>query len=103
MEYRDDPDNWRFVAEDGDTVAGQAIYMKRGGRRLFVHTEVDDAYEGQGVGSGIVKTALDQMLESDTPILPLCPFFAKYIEKHPEYAGLVDTDLMAQINAPAEG
>jgi uncharacterized protein len=103
MEYRDDPDNYRFIAEDGDTVAGQAIYMKRGGRRLFVHTEVDEEYGGKGVGSGIVKCALDQMLASDTTIVPLCPFFARYIRDHPEYSDLVDTELMELIDSPPAG
>ncbi len=103
MEYREDPDNFRFVAEDGDTIAGQALYMKRGGRHVFVHTEVDEAYGGQGVGSGIVKCALDAMAASHTPVLPLCPFFARYIREHPEYAELVDTELMERIDTPPAG
>ena len=27
-------------------------------------------------------------------MVPLCPFIAGYIERHPEYADLVDRDLM---------
>ena len=43
---------------DGE-VAGFAVYHRRGGRTYFVHTEIDPAFEGKGLGSTLAKGALD--------------------------------------------
>jgi predicted GNAT family acetyltransferase len=50
-----------------------------------VHTEVDEAYAGQGLGAQLAKFALDDAIARDIKVSPLCPFVAKYIDKHPEY------------------
>ena len=36
-------------------VAAVAVYQRLEDRVVFVHTEVDDAFEGQGVGSLLVR------------------------------------------------
>ena len=52
---RDDPEASRFEAVDGTgAVAAVAVYQRLEDRVVFVHTEVDDAFEGQGVGSLLV-------------------------------------------------
>ena len=65
--------------------AGMTEYRDHGGQRIFFHTEVDDAYAGQGLGGKLAKYALDDAVARDVKISPLCPFVAKYIDKHPEY------------------
>lgn len=74
------------------TTAGSAFYRIVEGRVVVTHTEVDDEYEGQGVGAAIARTLLEQVRANDQQIVPLCPFFAGYIERHPEYEDLVDRD-----------
>ena len=76
---------------DGAT-AGSAFYRIVEGRVVVTHTEVKDEYEGQGVGTAIARTLLDQIRANGQQIVPLCPFFAGFIERHPEYADLVDRD-----------
>ena len=73
---------------DAGVVAGFAEYRDRAGVRVFTHTEVDDAFEGRGVGSTLARAALDDVRERGLPVRILCPFLTSYIEKHPEYADL---------------
>jgi uncharacterized protein len=90
-EVRDDPerDRYEIVTDDGE-VAGFTRYVTRPTRLVLVHTEVDDAFEGQGLGSALAKGALDDARRRGLRVVPLCPFIASYIERHPEYDDLVD-------------
>lgn len=72
------------VHVDGE-LAGFLEYRKVGEVLALVHTEVDEAYAGQGLGAQLAKYALDDVMARDVKISPLCPFVAKYIDKHPEY------------------
>ena len=94
----DSPDENRYEARLDDAVAGFARYVRRGGRTFFVHTEVDPSFEGRGIGSALVRDALAAERAAGTPIVPLCPFVRGYIDKHPEYADLVDADLLNAID-----
>lgn len=55
----------------------------------LLHTEVPPALEGKGIGSRVVKTALDYARQQGLRVIPRCPFVAHYIERHQEYADLV--------------
>ena len=69
--------------------AGFAEYRLKDSRVIFTHTEVDSAFEGHGIGSTLVRYALDDVRERGLHAVPLCPFIAAYIEQHPEYQDLV--------------
>jgi uncharacterized protein len=98
MHFRDDPDNHRFVAEtDDDAVIGVAVYHLRKGRYFFVHTEVEPEYEGEGVGSSLVRFSLDAVRNLGASVVPLCPFFAAWIDQHSSYQDLVDRETLDQI------
>lgn len=97
-EVKDVPDQHRYeVTLDGD-VAGFAIYHRRGGRVYFVHTEIDPAFEGRGLGSALAKAMLDAERTIGEPIVPMCPFVRTYIDRHPEHADLVDQTMLARID-----
>lgn len=87
----------RFEARIDGELAGFAVYERRGDRVVFIHTEVDPAFEGKGVGSALAATALDQVRESGERVVPLCEFIAGYIERHPAYADLVDQALWDEL------
>ena len=92
-EVHDAPDRTRYeVSMDGD-LAGFAVYRDVDGARVFTHTEVFDAFEGKGVGSALAQGALEAVRGAGGRLVALCPFVASYIERHPEYADLVDADL----------
>lgn len=85
------------VTADGE-LAGFAEYRDMDGVRVFTHTEVDDEYEGKGVGSALVRAALDERRAAGGRIVALCPFVDGYIRRHPdEYGDLVDVELTRQV------
>ncbi len=55
----------------------------------FVHTEVPPELGGKGIGSKLIKGALDQLRAAGLKVVPRCPFVKAYIEKHPDYADLL--------------
>lgn len=75
---------------DAGVVAGFAEYEDVDGVRIFTHTEVDDAFEGAGVGSALARGALDDVRDRGLRLRAKCEFIKGYIEKHPEYADLED-------------
>ncbi|ADL45778.1 MULTISPECIES: GNAT family N-acetyltransferase [Micromonospora] len=79
----------RFEILVDDALAGFTAYTLRGETLVFTHTEVDDQFQGQGVGAALVRGALDQVRARGGRIVPQCPFVASFIERHPEYADLV--------------
>lgn len=76
------------VLVDGET-AGFVTYSTDGGNVTLAHTEVDDAYEGQGLGSELARFALDDIRDSGQRVVPQCSFINSYIRRHPDYQGLV--------------
>jgi predicted GNAT family acetyltransferase len=72
----------------GDERVGYAAYEEEVGRVVFTHTVVDPAYEGRGFGGRLVAFALDDVRRQGLFIVPLCPFVAAYVKRHPEYADL---------------
>jgi len=84
-----EPDQHRFVAQvDGD-IAGSLLYRERPNLIALVHTEVDDRFEGAGVGSALASFALNDARARGLAVLPFCPFVAGYIQRHREYVDLV--------------
>ena len=79
----------QYEARVGDSLAGMAQYMRSAEVIAFTHTEVDLAYEGRGVASALARAALDEARAQGLKVVPVCPFFASYLRKHPEYEDLV--------------
>ena len=86
----DNPQLHRFDVTVDGAAAGFADYHDHGTRRTFTHTEVDDAFEGQGVGSALVRHVLDDARSRGLDVLPVCPFVREYIARHrDQYVDLV--------------
>ena len=62
-----------------------AVYYQQGDRLLFTHTEVPSADERHGIGSQLVRAALDDARRRGFKIVPACSFVADYVRRHPEY------------------
>ncbi|MFF8918196.1 GNAT family N-acetyltransferase [Streptomyces sp. NPDC015032] len=73
-----------------DERAGLTAYRDRDDRRVFFHTEIDDAYAGQGLAAILVEQALNDVRASGMRIVPVCPYVAKFLKKHQEFTDITD-------------
>ena len=81
----------RFEVRLGDEVAF-AEYRLLASGILFPHTLVPEVLEGKGVGGAMVRAAMAFARARGEKVIPVCPFVAGYIAKHPEYHDLVHPD-----------
>ncbi|MDQ5974529.1 MAG: uncharacterized protein QG661_1738 [Actinomycetota bacterium] len=89
IEVRRNDGDQRYEAWVDGVLAGFADYQVTDVLIVFTHTEVGDAYEGQGVGSAIARYALDDVRSTGTHrVLPMCPFIKGWMQRHPEYQDL---------------
>jgi predicted GNAT family acetyltransferase len=88
-------DRRRFEIEVDGAVLGFAEYRRRPGVITFLHTEIDPAHEGEGLGTLLVKAALDTARAEGLAVLPYCPFFRGFIDRHREYLDLVPVERRA--------
>ncbi|PJF44800.1 MAG: N-acetyltransferase [Phototrophicales bacterium] len=74
---------YELTLEDGQ----KAIldYRLEGQRIIFTHAEVPPQWEGRGIGSQLVKMALDDARQQGLQVQALCSFVRAYIARHPEY------------------
>jgi predicted GNAT family acetyltransferase len=96
IEVSEDRDGERYVITVGGEPAGFAQYRDRGRALAFVHTEIDDRFEGQGLGGRLVSAALDDVRARGLAVLPFCPFVKGYITRHREYLDLVPVSQRSQ-------
>lgn len=79
----DNKEKSRFEA----TIAGKTAfidYTRKEDVLHFTHTEVPKSLEGKGIGSALVKQALQAAKNEDKKVISYCSFINGYIERHPE-------------------
>ena len=76
------------LAVDGHVAA--SYYNLADGIVTFIHTEVPPELAGKGVGSKLIRGALDQVRADGLKVIAQCPFVKAFIEKHAEYADLLN-------------
>ncbi len=86
----DNADEHRYEIESGSRLAGFAAYEPGPEGMVFTHTEIGDAFEGQGLGGRLARAALDDARRQGRTVIPRCSFIAEYIRRHPEYVDVVD-------------
>jgi predicted GNAT family acetyltransferase len=78
MNVKHEPDRRRFVVGEGQSVA-QLVYHRDDDRLYLLHTEVPEDLEGRGIGSALVKAALELARSEKRIIVPWCPFARQWI------------------------
>ena len=86
---RVDAESLYQVVIDGGR-AGLAAYRDRGHQRVFYHTEVDDAFAGQGLAARLVQEALTDSRAAGKRIVPVCPYVATFLKRHDEFTDIAD-------------
>ena len=87
---RDDPAGNRYELLIDGVRAGDLHYLPTRGAVVLVHTEITPELEGQGFGGRLIAGALEDLRTRELVIIPVCPFVRSYLERHPEYADLLE-------------
>jgi predicted GNAT family acetyltransferase len=72
-----------------DGLLAKVEYMMGGNKIFLTHTEVPPALEGKGIASALVERVLEIVEERKLKMVPLCPYVATYLRKHPEWKRLL--------------
>jgi NAD+ kinase len=80
----------RYEVLLGGEVAGVLHYRRHGDTVELAHTEIDQAFEGRGLAGRLASAAFDDARARATPVRVTCPFVKSYLERHPEYADVVE-------------
>jgi predicted GNAT family acetyltransferase len=97
----DAPARERYEATAGDALAGIAVYRRHADEVTFVHTEV--LVERRGVGGALARGALEDVRARGLRAVPMCPFIAAWIRRHPDYADLVPASAAHMLDATGGG
>lgn len=99
LNLRDYPEGSRFELHLRGQLKAHTEYNLLSNAVMFTHTEVQPEGEGQGYASTLIKFALDSVRERGLNVIPVCPFVAAYIRRHPEYRDLVAESHRRAFNA----
>ena len=87
-DIHDNTESHRYELPVGGEVA-VVIYNLSGQNLMITETLVPVALEGQGIASRLAKHVIADARTRNLLILPVCPFFSAYLQKHPEHADVV--------------
>ena len=90
LTVRDNLGRHRFEIDLGDGSFAFAEYNLPAGKIMSTHTEVPEAHEGKGIGTRLIEAALTAARARGLQVIPICPFFAAYMQKHAEVQDLLD-------------
>jgi uncharacterized protein len=85
----DNPEQHQYEGRLDGRVVAHSEYELAPGVITFLHTEVDPAFEGQGLGSALASNVLDDVRARGLQVVARCPFIAAYIRRHREYRDLL--------------
>ena len=70
-------------------------YEHAPGALTITHTEVPKALEGRGLASRMAGLIVAEARRRGLQLIPICPFFAGYLKKHPEHSDIVGSQAAA--------
>ena len=88
---KDNRSQHRFELDTDGKLSIVAYQMVDDETLALTHTEVDPSLEGKGVGSRLVQGVLEYAGRNNLKIVPICPFVATYLKRHPDWNRIVST------------
>ncbi|MDL2318981.1 N-acetyltransferase [Eubacteriales bacterium OttesenSCG-928-A19] len=80
--------NRHYIPGEADAIAEMLLSVSD--RALIIEsTYVDDVYRGQGLGLVLLESVVERARQENKRIVPLCPYAKAQLDKHPEYADVV--------------
>ncbi|WP_394773361.1 GNAT family N-acetyltransferase [Flavobacterium sp.] len=74
-----------FEAVEDGKEAGKMTYTWAGDSKFIIdHTEVNEEFNGKGVGKKLVLASVDYARANNVKIIPLCPFAKSVFDKTEE-------------------
>jgi quinol monooxygenase YgiN/predicted GNAT family acetyltransferase len=89
---RDNPESQTYDAMVGDEIAGTMLYEHEGPRLVLTHTAVQSRFQHQGIATALIAAALDDIRAKGKKVTILCPLVNAFIDAHPQYADLIDSE-----------
>ncbi|MET9778303.1 GNAT family N-acetyltransferase [Streptomyces sp. NPDC006367] len=97
IEIRDDRAAGRLEARgDGEVVGRIEYFVLEAPERALVpvHTVVEPAHEGKGIAGSLARELYTLARDEGVAVAPLCPYVAKWAERHPDEAPAADAELL---------
>ena len=88
-ELTDNMSMHRYEFNIGGLVTKIEYIRTDNGEIYLTHTEIPSQLEGKGIGSMLVGKVLEDIESKGLRLVPLCPFVAGYIQKHPQWRKIV--------------
>ena len=90
IELEDTGSKGRYVLRGSGGAVAEMTFSKVGEHMFIIdHTEVPDAFRGQGAGVKLVTRAVEDARAAGKKIIPLCPFANAQFRRHPEWADVL--------------
>jgi predicted GNAT family acetyltransferase len=89
----------RYEISIAGELAGFSQYVDRDDERIFYHTEIDDRFAGRGLGSALISAALTVSRDLNKRVVAVCPFVAKYLERHHDFDDITNPVTSAALDA----
>jgi Predicted acetyltransferase len=90
VEIHQEPERSRYVlCEDGEVIGEERYLDLGGGERVLFHTVVAPERSGQGLASELVQRVVEDTIAAGLRVVPVCPYVAAWLPRHPEYAANV--------------
>jgi predicted GNAT family acetyltransferase len=96
IDFANAPDRERYELSLDGEVVGFTAYRARPGLIAFVHTEIEERVQGQGLADELMRFALEDARERSLAVLPFCQFVKAFIERHREFEPLVPENYREQ-------
>ncbi|WP_326701264.1 N-acetyltransferase [Streptomyces sp. NBC_01754] len=97
VEIRDDREHGKLVAHEDGAPAGSIAYFvmyPEPGALVAVHTVVGPEYQGRGIAGALAREFYALASSEGVPAVPLCPYVAKWAQRHPEQAPAAPEELV---------